>query len=292
MRMLDFTSALYLGLRHPSSALAPWDALTLGRPAALMDPPDAETVARELARLQGSEAATLLPSTLHLFWDLFRVLDQKRTVILCDANLYPITRWGAERAAGQGTPVHSFPHHDAAALTGVVGRMAHAGLRPIIVADGYCPSCGMPAPITAYAEIARQAGGYLVLDDTQALGILGESPTGANPYGTGGGGSLRWHGIFGPHILVGSSLAKGFGAPIAALFGSRALIDRFRECSETRIHCSPPSVAAIHAARRALELNQRRGETLRQRLLELVLRLRQRLIKAGLTPVTSLPFPV
>jgi 8-amino-7-oxononanoate synthase len=290
--MLDFTSALYLGLRHPSASLAPWDALTLGRPAALVEPPDADAVAGELGRLQGSEAATLVPSTLHLFWDLFRVLDRKQVAILCDAGLYPIARWGAERAAGLGTPVRTFPHHDIAALARLVSRMARAKLRPIVVSDGYCPNCGRPAPIGAYAELARRADGYLVLDDTQALGILGESPCGTNPYGTGGGGSLRWHGTFGPHIIVGSSLAKGFGAPLAALSGSRALIDRFREHSETRVHCSPPSVAAIHAAQRALRLNRHHGETLRRRLLGLVVRLRQRLVAAGLTPVGGLPFPV
>ena len=157
-------------------------------------------VAGELARLQGSEAATLLPSTLHLFWDLFHVLDRQHTAILCDTELYPIARWGVERAAGLGTPLHRFPHHDAAALARMVERLAQAKLRPIIVADGYCPGCGRLAPIPAYAEIARHAGGYLVLDDTQALGILGEAPSRANPYGTGGGGSLRWHGVFGPHI--------------------------------------------------------------------------------------------
>ena len=37
---------------------------------------------------------------------------------------------------------------------------------------------------------------------------------------------------------------------------------------------------------------RRHGETLRRRLLELVLRLRQRLIATGLMPVGGLPFPV
>ena len=32
--MLDFTSALYLGLRHGSGSLRPWSALTTGVPAA------------------------------------------------------------------------------------------------------------------------------------------------------------------------------------------------------------------------------------------------------------------
>ena len=290
--MLDFTSALYLGLQHPSASLSPWDAFTLGRPAALTEPPDADAVAEEVAHLQGSEAATLLPSTLHLFWDLFGMVASKQREILCDDELYPIARWGVQRAACFGTPVRTFPHQDVATLARMVRRLVRAGRQPVVVTDGYCPSCGRPAPIRAYAELMRRAGGYLVLDDTQALGVLGTSPTRMQPYGTGGGGSLRWHSVFGPHIIVGSSLAKGFGAPLAVLSSSRALIDRFRERSETRVHCSPPSVAAVHAAGHALRLNRHHGDRLRHKLLGLVVRLRQRLGAIGLAPASSFPFPV
>lgn len=290
--MLDFTSALYLGLQHPSVSLAPWEAITLGRPAVLSDPPQAEAVAGELARLQGCEAATLLPSTLHLFWDLFAVLGGKRRAIVCDAGLYPIARWGVERAACAGTQVENFPHHSVTALQRILDRLARTRVTPIVVTDGYCPSCGRPAPIRVYADLVARAGGTLVIDDTQALGVLGEAPTKTHPYGIGGGGSLRWHQAFGPHVVVGSSLAKGFGAPLAALSGSRELIERFVDRSETRLHCSPPSVAAIHAARRALHINRSHGDGLRRKLLELVLRLRRVLRAAGLVPASSFPFPV
>ena len=33
--VVDFTSALYLGMRHPSWSLRPWVQFTMGRPAAL-----------------------------------------------------------------------------------------------------------------------------------------------------------------------------------------------------------------------------------------------------------------
>src|ERR687892_39659 len=100
--MVDFTSALYLGLRHPSDSLGDWEALTLGRPSALREPPDAEAVASDLARLQGCEAGALLPSTLHAYWDLFAILGRGTVVILRDAGTYPIARWGAERAGAMG----------------------------------------------------------------------------------------------------------------------------------------------------------------------------------------------
>jgi 8-amino-7-oxononanoate synthase len=165
-------------------------------------------------------------------------------------------------------------------------------LKPIVVTDGFCPRCGEAAPVGAYAQLALRAGGRLVLDDTQALGILGERRHPAQPYGTGGGGSLRWHDTFGGHIVTCSSLAKGFGVPVAMIAGERGLIERFRQESETRLHCSPPSAAVIHAARAALETNRSRGDALRRWLLHLVIRLRTRLIDAGLTPSGRLPFPV
>lgn len=280
--MLDFTSALYLGLRHPSASLQPWDALTLGRPSIVREPPRSRAVAAELAQLQGCEAATLLPSTLHLFWDLFRVLAGKGAVILRDASTYPIVRWGTERVAAFGIPMQTFAHHDQHSLEQLAAAAARQNLRPIVVADGYCVGCGRAAPISAYAEIALRGGGYLVLDDTQALGVMG----------AGGGGSLRWHGCSGSHIVAGSSLAKGFGAPLAVLAGGRELIERFRRDSETRVHCSPPSVAVIHAAQRALQINRRHGDDLRWRVISLALKLRQWLSDIGLMPIGTLPFPV
>ena len=35
--MIDFASALYLGMRHPSDGLGPFSALTTGTPASLAD---------------------------------------------------------------------------------------------------------------------------------------------------------------------------------------------------------------------------------------------------------------
>lgn len=100
--MLDFTSALYLGMRHPTRTLPSWQALTSGRPATLDEPEGARSVAMALARLQGCETGTLLPSTLHLFWDLLGVLTRKPLHIFADAGLYPVARWGVQRIAAQG----------------------------------------------------------------------------------------------------------------------------------------------------------------------------------------------
>ncbi|HEX9173648.1 MAG TPA: 8-amino-7-oxononanoate synthase, partial [Telluria sp.] len=280
--MLDFGSALYLGMRHPAAALAGWEALTLGRPAAACEPPGAGVLARALARLVGTEAATLLPSTLHLFWDLLRVLAAERIALLVDAGSYPIARWGAQCAAASGTPLTLFARGSAGMALRLARAAAHAGRSPVIVSDGYFPGDGGAPPLRAYAAIARQLGGYLVLDDTQALGLFGQRPGPGAPYGSGGGGSARMHGLEGRHVLVGASLAKGFGAPLAVLCAGAAMVRRFENHSQTRVHSSPPCVAAIMAGQRALELNRERGDALRLRLWRLVARFREAVARYGL----------
>jgi 8-amino-7-oxononanoate synthase len=84
--VLDFTSALYLGLEHPGSSLGSWSQLTTGVPAALSPTPEASMAARELAALQGCGAETLGASTLHLFWNLLGMVPRDSVVMNVDAG--------------------------------------------------------------------------------------------------------------------------------------------------------------------------------------------------------------
>lgn len=275
--MLDFTSVLYLGMRHPWGALRPWRQLTTGRPVALQSPVAADRVAADLAQLTGCEQAALGPSSAHLFWDIFEVLAGGDIAIYVDNGTYPIARWGVERAAGKGVRTAVFPAHDPVSLGNALDRDAPRGMRPVVVTDGLCPLTGRPAPLQAYARLVRRHGGLLVVDDTQGLGVLGRAPSATLPYGTDGGGTLAWSDLCGPDVIVISSLAKAFGVPLAMIAGGRRMMGQFMALSETRVHCSPPSIAAIHAAENALRINATRGQALRSRLVRLV-----RLFRAGL----------
>lgn len=281
--MLDFTSALYLGFEHASWSLPGWDRLTLGKPAALEEVPGAEQVQRGLAALTGCERVVLGSSTLHLFCDLFAMLARRNVTIWIDEATYPIARWGADRAAALGVPIRRFAHHNADELRRALDQ--GYGNRPVIVTDGFSPLPGKHAPLRDYARCAAARSGLLIVDDTQALGIFGRRADAMGPYGTGGGGSLEHFSLRDPRIVVVSSLAKALGVPVAMLGGSRAAVEEFHENSATLVHCSPPSAAAIAAAQRALQLNGELGDALRRRLVERVIRFRERL--AGLLSAES-----
>jgi 8-amino-7-oxononanoate synthase len=239
-------------------------------------------VAAELASLQGCEAATLLPSTLHLFSDLFTVLALGNVLICVEARTYAIARRGARQGASAETPVYTFPAGDTAAFERLVGHPIYRGRRPIIVCDAFWPGSDRQPPLARYATFAAQHHGLLVLDDTHALGVLGHGANTGAPLGWGGGGSLRHRSLRGAHVVGGASLAKGFGVPIAVLSGSRATVSRIEAGSEIRVHASPPSVAVIQAATRALALNRQCGDALRLRLTRRVQQFRRRLARLGL----------
>jgi 8-amino-7-oxononanoate synthase len=289
--VLDFTSALYLGMDHPSDSLRRWSRFTTGVPAALNEPPDAKDVAQQVATLQGCERGLLGSSTFHLFWDLFGMLSRMRVAVYVDKGTYPIARWGTERAAGRGVLVREFAHHEPATLQNNLVQDASDRLIPVVLTDSFCPACGQAAPLRAYLQIVRSYGGRLVVDDTQALGIFGFLPKAEAPYGHGGGGMLRHLQLVGPDLLVISSLAKAFGTPVAVLSGSKKALDEFEANSETRMHCSPPSVPVIRAAQMALVVNREHGDCLRRRLSSLVAHFRGRALDAGFRCTGGL-FPV
>jgi 8-amino-7-oxononanoate synthase len=102
---------------------------------------------------------------------------------------------------------------------------------------------------------------------------------------------LRWHALDSPDVIVVASLAKAFGAPIAMLGGSNDVVARLEATSGTRVHCSPPSVASLHAAAHALAVNRRCGDRLRSRLAARVLQFQRELRAIGLTAIGGV-FPV
>ncbi len=279
---LDFTSALYLGFHHDYQSLLPWSKLTTGVPAALSEPILTSHLSRQLAKMIGLEEACAFPSTLHLFRDLFDYLNKENFLYFLDDQAYPISRWGMEGILKAGENALNFPHGNVHRLNLLLKSNLRRGQRPVIITDGWCPQCGCALPLQGYLSLLKSAGGLLVIDDTQALGLLGKNPTPQMPYGFGGGGILPWFGMQSPNIIVGSSLAKGFGVPLAILAGNRKVVERIRQSSKTRVHCSPPSNADFRATQHALRINEQRGDELRRLLYTNVVLFKQRLQKAGI----------
>ena len=290
--MVDFTSALYLGHSPLSIPFPQHLSVTTGKPAALYEPCLHQLVAREVARKQGLERGILAPSTLHVFWDIVSLLNPSN-VVLIDKGMYPLGRWGAMRALFKKVPVVTFETNRLEQLGRLVYTYQQQNRIPWIVTDGWHMARAQPAPLAQYLEILKSCReSILLVDDTQAFGILGQRERVGLPYGRGGGGCIPYLGLQSPKLLTVTSLAKGLGVPVAVLAGSAERISQFRQRSEVRVHTSPVSNLHAWAAWQALQTDQQHGDNRRDRLYRNVMlfqrTLRSVVTSGGFFPVQKL----
>ncbi len=282
MDNVDLASFGYLGLLHAYEELTPWRRLSRSPLAAVGDGDSIEDlIAPRLAELQGCEAATVGRSTLHIFGDVFAHLSHEDSAIFLDEDTYPIAQWGVRVAAAGGVPVRVFSHQDAGALETLLRESSGDQRQPVVVVDGVSTRTWEPAPLAEYVKQVEERDGLLVVDDTHAVGLLGEGASVHAPFGSGGGGSLAWHKIQSPNVVLVSSLSKAFGVPVAVLSGSAEMVSRFQSHSLTRTHCSPPTMPELLAVKRSLDINESHGNELRDQLARNVLRWRSVFHEAG-----------
>jgi len=287
--MIDFASALYLGLAHPAACPGRYTSLTTGVPAALAAAPLAGELAARAAALQGCEAGVAAPSTLHLAIDVFDRLGRTHTLV-ADDGLYPVMRWGLERARGLGAPLAWFTHGNLAELVRTLGAVIpqQPARPPAIITDATLRT-GATVALPAYLAAAAAHGGLVVIDHSQVLGVLGERPHAREPWGHGGGGVLVHAGIAPARpVLLVASWAKAFGAPLATLCGPAALIGDIVRDGPTQLHCSAASQAALLAGLDAIDANRRDGAVLRRKLFRFVHRLRDGLARLARTALPDL----
>lgn len=280
--MIDFTSSLYLGMKHSSKELNGWQQLTTGVPAALGEADLALQVGNYVAGMQGLEEGLTAPSTLHLYWDLFDYLCQQPVVLFIDEKVYPVSRYGIEKLLLRQIPVHPFRHFDATHVAEMIRKNSTSLTIPVIVSDGWCPSCGNAAPLRQYAALVKPLHGAVIVDDTQAFGILGAGKQNRQPYGQGGGGLLRWQSLSADTMITIVSLAKGMGVPMSVISSSHRFIASFARHSETRVNSSPVSLAHLQAAMNAFRINKREGDERRSALWRNIYLLRSLLQQAGI----------
>ncbi|WDZ82897.1 aminotransferase class I/II-fold pyridoxal phosphate-dependent enzyme [Micromonospora cathayae] len=248
---MDFTSSSYLGYRHGHAELSPWQALTTGRPAGLAEFPQADRLARDVARRMGRADAVLATSTLHGLVDVWSVLHRQPTVALIDEAAYPIARMALRVSGAAGDQV-VVPHFGAAAVARAV-RALPLGVRPVLLVDGLCTGCGRLAPIPDLLTALAPRRGLVLVDDTQAFGLVGAAPDPGAPYGHGGGGVSAALALPpSARLVVVASAAKAFGAPLAVVAGPPDLIDLVRRYGPCRVHASAPSAASQAALGHAL----------------------------------------
>ena len=147
----------------------------------------------------------------------------------------------------------------------------------MILADGVFSMDGDTAPVRRLADIARQQGSWLMVDDAHGVGVLGHK----------GGGLLEQEGLSQDDVpILMGTLGKGLGTSGAFIAGSHELIEYLIQTARTYMYTTaqPPAVAA--ATLTSLKIAQSESWR-REHLLALVKRFRRGAEQIGLTLMES-----
>jgi glycine C-acetyltransferase len=237
------------------------------------------TVHRELeaaiARFVGTEASMSYVSAWNANEGLTATVVQEGDFVVSDA-LNHASIIDSIRLAKSITKCTTavYRHSD---LDDLVEKLrANAGAkRRLIWTDGVFSMEGSVARLPELVQIARDHDAVLIMDDSHATGVLGET----------GRGTAEHFGLLGEVDVITSTLGKALGGAAGGFVaGSAALCDMLTQRSRPQLFSNalPPTVAASAlAAIELIEAQPGRVRTLRENARYF----RERIIEAGFSPL-------
>jgi len=236
-----------------------------------------EELEARLATLKRTEAALLFPSGYAANVGALPALSDERTRILSDELNHASLIDGIRLARGEVT---IYPHADTEALEAALAQQEDKAL---VVSDGVFSMDGDVAPLREMVTAVERQGGVLYLDDAHGTGVLG----------TEGRGTSEHFGVSSASLLQMGTLSKALGGIGGFIAGDRDVIAYLRSRARSFIFSTALPAPACAAGIAALEILEREGGHLRDRLDRLCRYLAVGLERLGLVadPMTPI-FPV
>jgi 8-amino-7-oxononanoate synthase len=250
--LLDLASNDYLGLaRHPevaegaAEAARRWGGGATGSRLVTGTTELHGELERELAAFCGFEAALVFSSGYAANLAAITALAPHGSLIVSDAGNHASLIDGCRLAQGTTRVV---PHADPEAVREALGA---GGGPAVVVSDTVFSVDGDAAPLAELADVCRDSGSGLVVDDAHGLGVLGEGGRGA-PHATGLAGAAD--------VVATVTLSKSLGSQGGAVLGPARVIDHLVNAARTFIFDTGLAPAATGAALAALRLLRREPE--------------------------------
>jgi len=295
--LTDYASCNYLGLdleeeiinavpeylakwgTHPS-----WSRL-LGSPILY------EEIEAQLTELLGAEDSLVLPTITHIHMSVIPVLAGGGTIFL-DSRAHKTIYDGCAMAQARGAAIERFRHNDLdqleALLTGRDWR------RPgMICIDGVNSMTGNAPDLHAFAELAREHGALLYVDDAHGFGVIGErSATEVCDYGARGNSIVRHLGESYDNVVLVGGFSKAYSSLLAFIACPTAVKQVLKTAAPPYLYSGPSPVASLATVLEGLRVNAQRGEELRGQLHHLTWRVLDRLSELGVHTPNESGFPI
>ena len=255
-RYLNFSSNDYLGMSHHAQVIQAWqqgaETYGVGSGGSGHVTGYHEThqqFEQQLADWLGFPRALLFISGFAANQALIAALTEKSDRIIADKLSHASL---LEAAMNSPAQLRRFTHNDVPSLQALLAH-PHQG-QQLVVTEGVFSMDGDAAPLAEIAQISRNAGALLMVDDAHGIGVMGEE----------GRGSCDQQQIK-PDLLV-VTFGKAFGASGAAVLCSESLADYLLQFARHLIYSTamPPAQAcALSAALNVIRHDESRRAQLR-----------------------------
>ena len=152
-------------------------------------------------------------------------------------------------------PVFAFKHRDPDDLARNLKLHLKAGDIPLVMTDGIFPTFGLIAPVPEYLKILEPYEGYLCLDDSHSVGVLGPN----------GRGTYEHFGVKSDRCFFAGTMSKAFGGHGGFIPAPKAFIDHIKATCGAYPGATPSPTPAMAASIMGLEIVKREPQR-RERL--------------------------
>src|SRR3954462_13913859 len=294
--LADFASCNYLGFdldreiidavpayldewgTHPS-----WSRL-LGSPVLY------EEIEARLTELLGSEDSLVLPTITHIHMSVIPLLAASGTIFL-DSRAHKTIYDGCQVARARGAAIKRFRFEDPDHLDELL--RAERDPTRLVCMDGVNSMTGNAPDLQAFAEVAREHGALLYVDDAHGFGVIGErTPDETSPFGARGNSVVRHTGETYDNLVLVGGFSKAYSSLLAFIACPTEVKDLLKVAAPPYLYSGPSPAASLATVLAGFDVNERRGDALRAELGRLTHRVLDELDRLDVVTPNHSGFPI
>jgi 8-amino-7-oxononanoate synthase len=159
--------------------------------------------------------------------------------------------------------------------------------------DGVNSMTGNAPDIRAFAAVAREHGALLYVDDAHGFGVIGERrPDDTCPYGRRGNSVVRYGDESYDDLVLVGGFSKAYSSLLAFIACPTEVKDLLKVAAPPYLYSGPSPVASLATVLAGFDVNERRGDALREVLCARTARVLDCLARLGVYTPNHSGFPI
>jgi 8-amino-7-oxononanoate synthase len=244
----------YLGLAYEPRCIAAaqaaaekWGTGTTGSRLANGSFVEHELLEQELADFYGVGHAISFTTGFSATMGMCATLAGPGDVILLDSDSHASIYAGVQLS---GADIIRFKHSNPDDLAKRLRRLGDRAENTLIIVEGIYSMLGDTAPMQEIAEVKREYGGYLMVDEAHSMGVLGDT----------GRGAAEAAGVEDDVDFTVGTFSKSLGATGGYCVSKHSDLDIIRYCIRAYIFTASSSPSVVASTREALKILREKPE--------------------------------